>query len=141
MAKTSTAGESTAGEPTSEASATLAPAEPRPVASTQGTTRKSRWVLPAIAGAGLLSLGLLGGILIGQNVDNPGGHDRGPDARILIEHQQSGQREQLNDGMRERLHERVRERLQDIRDGQKPGTGQQTPDQPTPSTPAPDEEG
>ncbi len=141
MAKTPTADEPIAGEPTSEASATLAPADPRPVASTQGATRKSRWVLPAIAGVGLLSLGLLGGILIGQNVDNPAGHDRGPDARILIEHQQSGQREQLSDGMRERLQERVRERLQDIRDGQKPGTGQQTPGQPAPSTPAPSDNG
>lgn len=137
MAKTPPIDESTADEPTSEASTTLAPGEPRPTFRPQGTMRTSRWVLPAIAGVGLLSLGLLGGILIGQNVGNPAGHGRGPDARILIEHQQPGQGERLP----ERLQERFRERLQGIREGQKPGTGQQKPEQTSPSTPAPGDNG
>ncbi|MBN9149968.1 MAG: hypothetical protein J0H56_00940 [Micrococcales bacterium] len=133
MANTPTADTTPADGPASTAAATAA--EPQSAASAPRPSGKARWVLTSIAGVGLVGLGLLGGILIGQQTGHPG--DRGPEARIIVEHQQSGQNQRIP----ERVKERVKERMQDHRNGQpspgQQGPGQQNPgEQPAP-TPAP----
>ena len=131
MANKPTADETPASTP-SEAPVPTVATEPHTVVPAAKSSTKTRWVLTSIAGAGLLGIGLLGGILIGQHAGGFSAHDRGP-TQISIEHQQSGKQDMLR--------ERVRERLQDIRGGQqgsgRQGPGQQAPNQQTPDQPAP----
>ncbi|HMM82095.1 MAG TPA: hypothetical protein PJ998_02875 [Terrimesophilobacter sp.] len=122
MANTPTSDTTPADEPTTNAAA------PAP-----GPTGKTRWVLTSIAGVGLVGLGLLGGILIGQQTGHFG--DRAPEARIIMEHQQSGQNQRIP----ERMKEKVKERIQDHRQGQQT-PGQKAPGQPAP-TPTPGSNG
>lgn len=113
-------------------------AAPHPTVVASPSTQRNRWVLPSIAGVGLVILGLLGGILIGQHIGLQLADHRGPDAHVFIEREQPGQQQ--------RLPERLRERWQDIRGGQQ-NPGQQNPGQqesgpqPSPSETPPGENG
>lgn len=104
-----------------------AAADVQPVLVASGPSNTSRWVLTSLAGVGLLGLGLLGGILIGQQVGPSTAQDRGPAAHITVEHPRADQREQRR--------EHARERLQDLRDKRElaPGPQQPAPQQPDPA--------
>lgn len=67
---------------------------------------RGRWALTSIAAAGLLIIGLLGGMLIGQQMDRPGMHNEGSPARALIQKQHQSQIQ----GAQQRLKERLKER-------------------------------
>jgi|GEM_PF-5081195 len=118
MAKKPNADETPASETTPETAAPAVAAEQHTVVAGAKPSTASKWILTSIAGVGLLALGLLGGVLIGQHSGHPSAQDRGPGAHITIEHQQSNPREQLK--------ERIRERIQDVREGRQ-GPGQNTP--------------
>ena len=96
-----------------------APADNAPPDVAAKPRSASRWVLTSVAGAGILVLGLLGGMPIGQQVGLSMAHDRAVGALITMEHQHNGQREHVR--------EHIRERLQDTRDKRRPGTQQPAP--------------
>ena len=71
------------------------------------------WILSSAAGLGLLVIGLLGGILIGQNL-RPGmsaSQDRA--AQILSPGDRPPGLDQLRDRMKERMHDRIEDRRHD----------------------------
>ncbi len=129
MANKPTADETPADNLTPDRTAPAVVAESQPVVVATRTSNKARWALTAIAGAGLVGLGLLGGILIGQQVGLSTAHDLGQAAHLTMENQQSGQRE--------KLREHVRERLQEMRDGRQQSPGQQSPGQQGPAQDGP----
>lgn len=84
-------------------------------------TSRGRWIFTSIAAAGLLIIGLLGGMLIGQQMDYPGLHNVGSPARALIQ--------QHHQSQVQGAQQRLKERLKDRRDRQSvPGnSGKVTP--------------
>ncbi len=118
--------------------ATEAPVTPQAHAGRIPHTReasRSRWVLTSLAAAGLLCLGLLGGMLIGQNFMAPGSHnDAGPGKGFI--HQGEPGQQQIPERRKEHLKNEVRndvkERLQERRDQRQhaPGTPQEQPSDP-----------
>ena len=84
------------------------------------------WILSSGAGMALLVIGLLGGILIGQNMHPPGQQER--TAHVFIERGQAGQLDRLPQRLKERFQQR-----QDTRQGQR-NQQQPTPQPSEPST-------
>lgn len=85
--------------------------------ATPATTTRTRWVLSSIAGAGILCLGLLGGVLIGQQMAPAGKHNGGGSASASAHQSGPGQQLQLPDGVRDHIKEHMKDRRQDLRDG------------------------
>jgi hypothetical protein len=67
-------------------------------------------VLTSIAAVGLLGLGLLGGILIGQNTAPTGADASGP---MITQQGNPGQFEGIPDGMKDRMKDRMSDRMKD----------------------------
>ncbi len=135
-------------EPTPSETGTLTP--PSTHASPALSTR-ARWAIASVAGVGLLSLGLLGGMLIGQQMAPCALHNGAGPARVSAEQNSDGHHAQIPDQVRDHLKER-RTRLRDERRTQKifpekpgdllpspsnPSPKSQTPSHPVPSEPAP----
>lgn len=97
------------------------PATPLATAPNRAASSPTRWVLSSLAAVGLLGLGLLGGMQIGQHMVRTG-----PDASrpLIIQEDGPSHYERLPDGMRERMMERWKDRVQERRD-----------DHPAPSSP------
>ncbi len=84
-----------------------------PVAASPSVSTSGKWVLTSIAAVGLLGLGLLGGMQIGQQMVPVGAHASGP---VIIHQGGQGQVERIPDGMKERMQDRMKERMQERRD-------------------------
>lgn len=107
----------------SETSVNSSIATPPHAGPGRAPSRGTRWVLASIASVGLLSLGLLGGILIGQNTAPA--HPYMPAALSGGSGQYGGPAHfrQLPDDVRERIESRVKERMKDFREAQREGQG------------------
>ncbi|MEO7348360.1 MAG: hypothetical protein ABIW32_00630 [Terrimesophilobacter sp.] len=117
---------------------TTASPEPQAEASQQShpapaNSTRTRWVLPSLAGAGLLILGLLGGMLIGQQMSSLGAPN-GPMPRgIFMFESGADQNSQIPEEIKQRIKEYIHEQMQERRDYRN-APGQIAPS-PTPTTP------
>ena len=66
------------------------------------TPHRMPWVLLSIAGVGLIVLGLLGGILIGQNLGRPGEVRGQSTSHVFVQHPGQGQRETIRERLKDR---------------------------------------
>lgn len=122
--------------------AALAPSESRAVGSehappSTGFSPRSRWVLSSLAGIGLLCLGLLGGMLIGQQMTPPGMHNGNMPNGVYVYEGSNGPNSHVPDELKERIKDHVKEQLQERRDTP-PTPGSISP---TPSPTAPSDSG
>lgn len=79
---------------------------------------RSRWIISTIAGVGLLGLGLLGGMLIGEHMTPPGPHHGVGPAGVFEHDGKFGQGQLLPDEVKERMREQIKDRLQERRERQ-----------------------
>ena len=87
-------------------------AQPVNTASTS-LPRKVRWTLLSLAGAGLLSIGLLGGMLIGQQMGPLGMHNDTRSAQRFLHQDEFDHRQRVPDSLKERMKEQMKERMKE----------------------------
>lgn len=148
MANNPSSAETTPTVDATETDATPHAVAVAPVRATKSP--RARWVLSSIAAAGLLCLGLLGGMLIGQHMVPPGIHVDGKPGNAAIHNGGPGQQHTLTSQeekrVKDEVNQQVKQRLQELRDrkqqGSKPGGLPPAPGQtppkggtPGPSTP------
>lgn len=134
-----------ANKPTSEESTadvvTDVVPESRPVVVARQTSGVTRWVFTSIAGVGLVVMGLLGGILIGQHSGFEAARDQAKN--LVVEHQDFQKLDKLQEKLREHMQNRQGnhqgQQLPPGQNGQDPN-GQPNP-QPSPSQTIPGSNG
>lgn len=112
---------------------TLPDDSPSPVSSTNNAmSSRARWVLASIAGVGVLSVGLLGGILIGQQIPPAGAHT--PPV-VVMGQSGPGHIQKIPPELRERIKDRFADQRTQRRD-ERSNRGEMLP---SPSAPSPDD--
>lgn len=120
-----------------EDSSAAAPAEttsPPGLPPRTPVSTRSRWLLSSIAGVGVLSLGLLGGILIGQQMVPPGMHNGNNPSIVFMGQGGTGHNPQLPDTLRDRMKDHIQEQWQQRRD-QRRNLGEISPSPTAPDSP------
>lgn len=77
---------------------------------------RSRWIISTIAGVGLVGLGLLGGMLIGEHMTPPGPHYAVGSTGAFEHDGKMGQGQILPDEVKEHMREQIKDRLQERRE-------------------------